>query len=62
MLAGPFALGVVGKGDVVGRGQFPRMALAQSERQVLGVIVAVARHHVEHHAPEGLFLLPIRQL
>ena len=43
------------RGEVVGRGEAPAVFVVEAEREVLGVVVLIARLHVEYHEPHHAF-------
>ena len=47
VVAGPRTAWIVGVGDVIGRGQGPLPGPVHQERDVLYVVILVARHDVE---------------
>ena len=47
VVAGPHAARIVGVGDVIGRGQGPLSGSVHQERDVLDVVILVARYDVE---------------
>ncbi len=57
VLTSPFSRRAVGMRHIVCRCEAPRLALAKDETEVLGVVVAVARHGIERHAAKSL--LPV---
>ena len=61
MRRSPSAEGVVGIPHVVCGRQPPSAILSHQERYVLGVVVLVAHHDIEHHPAEHLAGLGIRQ-
>ena len=62
MLAHPFVFGLIGVANIIGRCQLRFTIFFQSEGEVLGMIMTVARHHIEHHSAEHLLRIRIGQL
>jgi hypothetical protein len=50
MLMGPLPPGIVSVRYIVGWREIPRLSLPKDEAMVLGMIVAIAAHYIEHNA------------
>ena len=60
MCGGPTAVGIVGIAHIISRREMPLPVFSHQERDVLGVIVLIASHDIEHYSTEQHIWLMVK--